>query len=229
MRLHRHFVGILPVLLLATSVAAEPLQLADLRSRWIEVQFEVSPRTAPGRLDSVYTSRIPAWFRPSSVNPRWVIVAIPAADVERELLSQERPVYGSFSDFVWLLDARTGHVVDAELTGSVHRLLDFGFFSREVIAEITVELTTQGAAGFEHARKLFGQHIYPFCAPSDESGCTSVAAIPFDPRRGYVNAVGILAARTTGFTTRVFSSFGEARFLERGEVAPSLASVSAKP
>ena len=52
--------------LLAEPVLAEPMQLDDPRPRWVQVEFEVSPSDAPGRLDSTYTKKALAWLEPAA-------------------------------------------------------------------------------------------------------------------------------------------------------------------
>jgi len=146
---------------------------------------------------------------------------VPGRIVERALLRGQRTVPGSFSDFVWVLDRHTGHVVHAELSGVVLRTLDWGLFSSEVEARIAVELDTQqGAAGFQPAQRLLGQRVRAFCREPGED-CTRVPPVPFDPVRGYVNAVGPLSARAVGVTTRIFCDLGEVRFLERAGSRPT--------
>lgn len=209
---------LLAALLVAAESRGEPLDLEDPRPRWVEVRFEISPPSRPGALDAVYTDELPAWFRPS-LRPGWALVAVPAAVVEEKLLAGQEPKPGTFSDFVWVFDTRTGHVIDARLHGIVTRHLDWGLFSSSVEAEIDTELSTERRLGFRAARRLLGQRLHAPCTPG-EASCTPVAPVALQRDSGYVNAVGEIRARSKGLVTRSFSTLGEARFSERSPELP---------
>ena len=214
--------------LLAAAAAAEPLDLDDPTPRWVEVSFEVSPRSEPGRLDARYTPPIPAWLQPAG-RPGWRVVAVPAELVERHLLRGQDPVPGSFSDFVWVFDAESGHVVWAELRGVVYTRLDWGLFRSRARAEIEVELSTERSAGFRRARRFLGQLIHHYCEPDEPGECSVVPAVPYRRQNGYVNAVGEIVASSAGISTRAFSPLGEARFAERAAPPWLVPAVAAGP
>lgn len=215
--------GLLLSLLSQAPAFAEPMNLGDPQPRWVTARFEVSPAQRPGQLDTVYTQEFPAWFAPDDVEGR-VKVTIDGGIVEQYLLAEHRPVKGSFSDYVWIFDVPSGHVTSATVAGRLIRTLDWGFFTSEVEASIRVQMATRsetGApalAGFASPRSRLGQLLFRFCTVGDGKGCTRVSAVPYDPRSGYVNAVGPILARSRGITTRAFSPLGEARF---GEIDPA--------
>jgi hypothetical protein len=192
--------------------AGEPLALADPSPRWVEVRFETSPADQPGRLRGVFGPGLLAWLEPGP-RPGQVTVSVPAREVEERLLVGERVVPGSFGDFVWVFDAPSGHVLAASLAGRVVRTLDWGFMRSDAEIEIRVALDTLRPAGFAAATRRLGHVVFSLCTP-DEAGCTAVPHVPFDPRTGYVNAVGPLVARTLRIRADNFSPLGEAVFSE---------------
>jgi hypothetical protein len=210
---------------------AEPMNLSDPQPRWVTARFEVSPAQRPGQLDTIYTQEFPAWFAPDDVEGQ-VKVTVDGRIVEQYLLAEHRPVKGSFSDYIWIFDVSSGHVTSATVVGRLIKTLDWGFFTSEVEASISVQMATRSetgrpaAAGFAPPRSRLGQLLFRFCTISDGEGCTLVSAAPYDPRSGYVNAVGPILARSTGTTTRAFSPLGEARF---SEISPAAAVSTAPP
>jgi hypothetical protein len=134
-------------------------------------------------------------------------------------------VEGSFSDYVWVFDASSGHVLSATVAGRLIRTLDWGFFSSDVEASVRAQMATRSesgaptAAGYTSPRSRLGQLLFRFCTRTDGEDCTLVSAAPYDPRSGYVNAVGPILAGSTVVTTRTFSPLGEARFSEIGTAA----------
>jgi hypothetical protein len=129
-------------------------------------------------------------------------------------------VEGSFSDYIWVFETSSGHVVSARVVGKLTKTLDWGFFTSEVEASIRIQMATRSetgapaAAGFAPPQSRLGQLLFHFCTLADGDGCTRVSAAPYDARSGYVNAVGPISAHSTGVTTRAFSPLGEARFSE---------------
>ena len=132
-------------------------------------------------------------------------------------------MYYHFAKFVWILDVSSGHVISAELDGIVLRRMEFGPLHRTVEARIRASMSTVRSAGFRAQRQILGQRVFDLC-DADDGECTLVAPVPYDPRTGYVNAVGVISARTRGAGADNFSSLGEARFTElHTESAPAVA------
>lgn len=222
--------ALLALLLSQAAASAEPMDLTDPQPRWVSVRFEVSPAQNPGQLDTIYSQDFPAWFAPDPMEDR-VRVTVDGGIVEQYLLAEHGPVEGSFSDYVWVFESSTGHVVSATVVGKLIKMLDWGLFTSEVEASIRIQMATRSesgalaAAGFTPPRSRLGQLLFQFCTPSDGEACTLVSAAPYDAASGYVNAVGPISARSAGVTTRAFSPLGEARFSE----ISATPSVSAPP
>jgi len=191
---------------------AEPLDLADPRSRPITVRFENSPADAPDRLGATYTVEIPAHIETDSATGLRV-VRVAGADVERGYFHRQRLQPGSFSDYVWTFDPETGHVVSASLSGVFVRRLALGPLHKEVDTHFEARLTTLRDAGFEAGRHVLGQLVFPLCEERAE-GCTFVPPARLDARTGYVNAVGSIGATVLGVSAKTFASIGEAIFSE---------------
>jgi len=205
--------GFLGLLALPRVAPAQPMHLDDPRPRWVSVRFETSPEDQPGLLDRRYGEALPAWLEPDREAGR-VRVTIPARWVESRLLADQGARAGSFSDFTWRFDARTGDVISASLSGRLRRRVGLGLFGFDTEVEIQTELTTLAPAGFHSPEQLLGQRIFAYCDPRQDAACTPVPPVPYDPRTGYVNAVGFVSGRTARVTTRSFSPLGEARFSE---------------
>ncbi|MBW2423117.1 MAG: hypothetical protein JRG86_02660 [Deltaproteobacteria bacterium] len=197
-------------------VQAEPLDLADTTPRWIEVRFEVSPEDAPGRLDGEWSAARPAFLEPTT-EPGQIRIRVPADEIEAHLLATgTQAVPGTFSEFVWQIEATTGHVVHAELSGRVRQPISLGLVRSTAEVAIRAEMTTRQMGGFRPRTRLFGQSTHGFCeSRQDAQDCTLVPSRPLDPQSGYVNAVGSVTARIPLASRRVFSPLGEARFSER--------------
>lgn len=210
-------------LLLAMPAAGQagPLELANASPRPIEVRFEVSPADQPGRLDAVWSEPRSARVEPSGDGAH-LQIRIPASVMEQHLRSTGTAVIpGSFSDFVWLLDRRTGEVLASRLEGRIHERLAVGPFATRVAVGIAVDMSTDRRGGFRTQRAPFGIETHAFCAPEGETaeGCVAVESRRFDPRDGYVNAVGVIRAATPVAEVRAFSPLGEVRFSERAAPA----------
>jgi hypothetical protein len=188
------------------SAGADPVDLHDPRARPVQVIFELSPPEAPGRLDARYGDPAPAWLEPGP-EPGQATLRIPAWVME-EVVGHHHPITGSFSDFVWLFDVRSGHVISANVTGSFLKEVDWGFFSSQVETVTETRLSTRGRAGFRAPRARFGHVVHDFCI--EDAECTDVPPRPYDPFTGYVNAVGSIQARVVGgVRTTSFSPLGE--------------------
>ena len=202
-------------------VGAEPLDLRDTASRPVEVVFEISPSDSPGRLDTSYGGPTRGWFEHGPAKGQ-ATVRIPPAEMERAL-TRHHPVPGSFSDFVWIFDVATGHVLSARVSGQFLKEVDWGFFSTDVVTETETRLGTRLRAGFRPPESRFGHLVFEFCI--EEQNYTGVSPRPYDPFTGYVNAVGSISASTkVGARTVSFSPLGEAIWSEVDTTAVSLGS-----
>jgi len=210
---------------------AEPMNLRDPEPRWVQVCFERSPPDRPGQTDTVYSPPFAAWFEPGE-RPDDVRVTVDGRTVEQHLLPDHEPQPGSFSDFVWIFDAETGHVRSARVSGTVHRRIRLGPASWKVSARIHVEMNTSRDAGFKRPASLMGQRVHRFCVAADSGPCNLVPAHTYDPLTGYVNAVGTIGAHSGPIRFESFSPLGEAIFSELDyplPAAPVSAHVSSAP
>ncbi|MGH0033286.1 MAG: hypothetical protein ACQGVC_26150 [Myxococcota bacterium] len=219
----RHWTGTLLgiALLLANAPAtARPLDLNERRARPIRVAIEISPSHLPARLDHSYSERGPAWFEPGP-GPGHVTVRITGADLE-QMLRHSEPVPGSFSDYIWIFEAATGHVLSATVDGAFYKRVDFGLVKSRVQASISARMSTLRASGFMPPRWRMGNVLFEHCL-AGQHGCSTVVPLPLDPATGYVNAVGKISVRALGgVRTETYSPLGEAVFTEmRAETAVS--------
>jgi hypothetical protein len=214
----RHAVAMIAIAVgAATTATAEPLRLDDATPRSIIVRFETSPRSRPDQLDRSWGPPLPARIEPAGTD--LVRVVIDRQVVERSLFAEDAPEPGSFGDFVWLFDARTGHVLDARLEGRIVQQLDFGLMRSQTRAHVRARMSTRERAGFLPPRRILGNRVFRHCDPARarSDDCHSVAPVPLDRSRGYVNAVGVIEVATPlGIEARTFSPLGEALFLELG-------------
>ena len=200
------------------AASAAPLDLADPTPRWVEVRFEVSPEDEPGRLDGTWSAPRTAYLE-SGPEAGTVRIRIPASEVEAHFRATgTEAVRGSFSEFIWTLDPVSGHVLEAQLEGSIRESFRMGPIRTAATVRIEVTMTTQNAGGFRAGKGVLGIRTYPFCTPGDrEEDCIPVAAIRFDPERGYVNAVGMVQAAAAMARIQAFSPLGEVLFSERSQ------------
>ena len=207
----------LPVLVMfflfvAGEALGQALDLTNPRARMISVAFESSDSELPGSLDQTYNTPVQGWFSPGP-GPGQARVRIPASQVEG-MISDHKPVPGTFSDFVWIFDAHTGHVESASFAGVVRPTISWGFFETEIETAILTELRTSVSAGFREPEKRFGQRVFRYCEDASLA-CHRIQPAPLDPRSGYVNAVGkVHAVALGGIETESFSPMGEAIFRE---------------
>lgn len=221
MRLDGLRVGIVWIVLVGWFAALQaigaPLDLGDETPRWIEVRFEISPHDEPGSLDRHWSVTRRARIEPRTAEGV-LRIRIPAVEIEAQLRSTGTDtIPGSFSEFVWTLDPKTGHVVNAGLTGRVREQIRLGPFRSSAKVDIRVEMNTTRDAGFEPGHGILGVRTNRFCSPSrgQRTECVAVAPVIFDPRRGYVNAVGTIRAASNLAQLRAFSPLGEVKFSER--------------
>jgi hypothetical protein len=210
------------LILAPAHAGAAGLDLGDPTPRWIEVAFEVSPRDEPGRLRGRFSKSFKAWLEPGPEVGQ-IQVTIDRDIVESHLVAQHAPVPGSFSDFVWVFDAESGHVVSARLEGAVVTPMDFGIVRTTAVTRLNVDMTSRTRAGFRRSSRILGNELFPFCSDPDSMRCQIVPGYALDRDSGYVNAVGAIAARTGPVEVRSFSPLGEALFRE-GLPAPDVAS-----
>jgi len=199
-----------------------PLDLADATPRAVRVRFEVSSAEEPGRLDALWSVARRAWLEPLP-EQSLVRIHVPSVEVEAQLRSTgTQPIDGSFSDFVWLIDPETGEVLEATLTGRVRESIRLGPIHTSALVRIDVEMSTARVAGFTPGRGLLGLRTNRVCQPDpraeDDSDCVGVPAVPFDPTRGYLNAVGRVRAASTFATIEAFSPLGEIQLTESAPV-----------
>lgn len=194
---------------------AAPLDLQDPTPRWVEVRFENSPPNAPGQLDSSWSGRRRAYLD-QAPDQAIVRIRVPAEGIEAQLRANgSETVSGTFSDFVWHLDPRTGHVLRAAFSGRIRERISFGLIRASTMVDIRVEMTTIDPAGFRKPRGLFGLKTHFYCSPLEgHPECIEVEPTRFDPESGYVNAIGRLHAATAIAEIHAFSPLGEAQFSE---------------
>lgn len=198
-------------LALAPAAGAASLDLANPAPRWVAVAFEISPREHPSRLRASYTRRLPARLSPGA-NAGELEIRVAGNLVEQFLLIGHSPIPGSFGDFVWTFDARTGHVQSAALNGAVEREVGWGFASWTAEARIDVRMSTREAVSFRVA-ELAGETVHRICR-QPSANCTRMEPTALDPDTGYVNAVGSIRADTGPLRVESFSPLGEAIFSE---------------
>ncbi len=195
---------------------AVPLDLLDPTPRWVEVRFEVSPADQPGRLDRTWSSNRLAYLD-SPEGSDAVRIRIPADEFEAHLRTTGiEAITGSFSEFVWTFEPRTGHVLKATFSGHVRERISFGPIRTSALVEISGGMTTLDRGGFREVRGVLGLKTQRYCSPGSEgSGCNAVRSARFDPASGYVNAVGMVRAATRVLEILAFSPLGEVQFSER--------------
>jgi len=209
-------------LLSAVGARAEPLDLDDPTARSILVRFENSPRNRPDSLDRGYGPMLPA--RAESVGHGLLQVVIAGELVEQYLFGTAQPEPGSFGDFVWVFEARTGDVLDARFEGHLTQTLDWGLVRSTTRARVQVRMSTRERAGFRPPREVLGTRLFRYCEPTVDvdADCRGVRAVRFDRDRGYVNAVGVIEVEAAlGIEVDSFSPLGEAVFLEMSTDLPA--------
>lgn len=217
------------LLWLASSAHAEPMQLADATPRWVMVQFEDSPNDRPEALDRVYTKPFAAWLQPDSQGR--ITVRVDAEVLEKSLFFEHDPVPGSFSDYLWVFDPRSGEVLEAVFDGAFHYAIDWGIATTRIEAQVEARMQTTTAGGFRGPEPIWGRPLHLWCVEPGEAGCRSVERSLYDAERGYVNAIGYLAIDSPVTRFMTFSAVGEARFSELpGDVAVTpLVEAGARP
>jgi hypothetical protein len=213
LRCLRPICGVLASLVLADArpAASQPMDLASLQSRWVRVEVVLSPPDVSGRRLSEPAL---AWYE-SGPGPTQRTVIVPSAVVERVLLADRNPVDRSFSDYVWVFDATTGHVVSASFSGLVDERLRLGPIDVSARVSISAVLTSLAAAGYRAPTSFESRSVVGFCADPGAAGCTEVASSGLDPSSGWVRANGPVSATWRSLEVHAFTPLGHARFLEQ--------------
>jgi hypothetical protein len=201
------------LVLAAPAAVAEPMHLDDPKPRWVAVRFEVSRADRPGTTDTVYSPAYPAWFA-MAPDRDTVRVSVSGQAVE-QLLQNQDPLAGSFSDFVWEFDTRTGHVLSARFSGTLRLTLKLGPARWGVESDVHAQLSTHTVGGFEPPHQVLGLEVNPFCEDS-AANCTPMSARPYAPESGYVHAIGPVVASAGLTKVRSYCPLGEAVFTELG-------------
>jgi hypothetical protein len=188
------------------------MRLGDARPRRVHVQFEVSSSDRPGLLDATYSEPFEGWIEPGDDGTIHVRVA--GAVLERGLLRDRNPLPGSFSDYLWVFDTRTGEVLSASFSGTLVHPLRWGFGTTEVETRVEAHMTTTRPGGFRRPSFVWGHRLRAFCNEPESARCTLVSARGYQADRGYVNAVGFLRIDSRFVSFSTFSALGEARFSE---------------
>ena len=197
------------------AAAGQPMDLGRQESRWVEVQVATA---LPGDREPRLSAPALGWYEvgPGSTQRT---VRVPGAEVERIFLADRHPVERSFSDFVWIFDARTGHVQSASFSGLVDQPIRLGPLQLWARVSIAVELSTLVTGGYSKPHPLGGQTVVGYCPDSTAQGCTAVSPSVYETATGWVRANGAVCAAWHSLRTLAYTSLGHARFqeLEPGE------------
>ncbi|MCH2172833.1 hypothetical protein MK489_18815 [Myxococcota bacterium] len=193
-------------------VAAEPLKLSDREARSVGARFEEpfdpdgdQPRRGMSR---VYQASL------SFDSKGHAVISVPGRVVE-DLLKDSHPKAGSFSDFVWIIDPKTGEVASAHVSGILEQHAKIGFIDKAIDAKIDIQMSTRAAGGEGSVTKRFGRKIRPYCeAGSKVADCELIQPIPYDPATGKVLAVGALTASAAFVKVVTLAPLGRAEFSE---------------
>lgn len=202
----------LTLMLWPTLASAEAMRLGDPTPRTVLVEFETSSSDHPDVLDGQYSTPYPAELGSDAHGN--AVVRISSEILEQKLFRARRPVPGSFSDYVWVLDRETGDVLSASFSGIFRHLLNLGVMKTDIEARVDANMTTTSAGGFMPPSNFWGNPLRRFCDDQAGEACTLVPRHRYDPGRGYVNAVGFLHIDSRFLDLATFSAVGEARFSE---------------
>lgn len=193
------------------ATALEPMDLSRRTARWITVQVVTS---APGEAKPRLSEPVHAWYEVGS-RPGERVITVPGPEVERVFLAERRPIEDSFSDFVWVFDATTGHVSSASFSGSLDEPVRIGPFQTRARVSITVVLSTRFSGGYRRQRRIAGRTVVGYCAELLRTDCTPAASAAYDPSSGWVRANGAVCATWRTFHTLAYTQLGWARFAEK--------------
>lgn len=201
---------LIPLAAATRANANDPMDLARTEARWISVQVinalpgERHPRPGPPAR---------AWYAVGD-RPGERVVTVPGPEVERIFFANRSPVDRSFSDFVWVFDAETGHVLSASFTGMVSEPVWIGPLQATARVAIAARLSTRMPGGYRRPRRIAGRTVTGYCADSDLPECTAVEPAAYDPETGWVRANGAVCASWRSLRTLAYTTMGQARFLE---------------
>ena len=203
-------VGALALATPPRAVAEKAMDLARAESRWVSVQVTTS---LPGQDPQRLSDAVRAWYAPVRGTSRRT-VRVPGALVERSLLAERQPVAGSFSDFVWVFEAATGHVLSASFAGRIDEPVRIGPFRSSARVSIVTHLSTRVMGGYRVVRQIAGHTILGFCRASRDAACVPVTGAAYDRSSGWVRANGAVCASWRSLRTLAYTSLGHARFRE---------------
>ncbi len=205
-------VATLLVLMAGTTraIAGGAMELARLEPRWVTVQVVT---TIPGDRELRLSEPAIAWYQ-ADPGSRRRTVTVPGSQVERVFFANRSPVDHSFSDFVWVFDAATGHVSSASFSGLVDERIRVGPLRTSARVAIAVEVSTHVPGGYLAPRELAGRTVVGYCPDPTQAGCTAVASTVYDPESGWVRANGAVCAAWHSLRTLAYTSLGQAKFRE---------------
>ncbi|MBW2229926.1 MAG: hypothetical protein JRH17_06035 [Deltaproteobacteria bacterium] len=192
------------------ATAGEAMDLARLESRWVALQVVT---TIPGDPEPHLSGPALGWYE-AGPGKTQRSVTVPGPEVERIFFADRSPVDHSFSDFVWVFDVVTGHVVSASFSGLVDEPIRIGPIRSSVRVSILVELSTRAAGGYRAPRELAGRTVIDYCPDPTRLGCTEVPGAVYDSESGWVSANGGVCAVWRSLSTHAYTSIGQARFQE---------------
>ncbi|MCA9512302.1 MAG: hypothetical protein R3E88_10275 [Myxococcota bacterium] len=201
----------------ASAQTPRPMDLANPAARWVAVRALVAPSdAADGRLSPPAR----AWYEPGAT-PGERVVSVPGPEVERVFFADRKAVASSFSDFVWVLDAASGHVLAASFSGAIDEPVEIGPLHTSVEVSIAASFSTRMPGGYRRPHRIAGRSVIAYCADARHRDCTAVATAAYDPESGRVRANGAVCATWRSLRTLAYTSLGQAWFTElESEDAP---------
>jgi hypothetical protein len=194
----------------AGAATAQPMDLANRKARWVIVQALItSSDTRQGHLSRPAR----AWYRVGAT-PGERVVIVPGPEVERVFFADRQAVEHSFSDFVWTLDATSGHVISASFSGAVREPIRIGPIRTAVEVSIEASFSTHMPGGYGQPHRIAGRTVIRYCGDARRPDCTAVATAAYDPESGWVRANGAVCATWRSLRTLAYTSLGQARFSE---------------
>lgn len=187
------------------------MDLARRQARWVTVEAVI---TSPDATHERLSQPARAWYEVGA-RPGERIVTVPGHEVERVLFADRTPVDGSFSDFVWVFDATTGHVVSASLSGSISEPIRLGPLRTAAEVSIEILVSTRISGGYQPPHRIAGKTVIGYCADPSLPDCHPVPIAAYDRASGWVRSAGAVCASWRSLRTLAYTSLGQARFTER--------------